>query len=138
MASAKKHKTIVAFLQGQSSVDPDDPEYEYHSNDIVDLLEKMHVEFKDNKKELDDEHNKAKKAKEALQASLNRKIEVNKAAMEGLTKNIAKLEGEIAKHQEDLTISTETMKDDEVYLKDLTARCEARATDFDQRSSMRD
>merc|ERR1719473_1496132 len=62
----------------------------------------------------------------------------NKLALDKLDKSISKLNKEISEHREDLVNSQATLKDDEEYLKDLTARCEARANDFDQRSSMRD
>merc|ERR1719424_1613075 len=51
--------------------------------------------------------------------------------MKQLQKDIQRLAKEIAEHREDL------IKDDEQYLNDLTARCEARANDYDQRSAMR-
>merc|ERR1719199_1676181 len=57
--------------------------------------------------------------------------------MAALVKNIDKLAKEIAEHRGDLVEAEGVMKDDELYLKDLTAQCEARANDYDQRSSMR-
>merc|ERR1719380_206475 len=57
--------------------------------------------------------------------------------MDSLEKNIAKLKEEIAAHREDLIEAQGLLKDDEQYLKDLTARCEDRAHDYDQRSQMR-
>lgn len=137
LVTAPKRKAITSLLQGKAGVDPKDPEYDYHSNDIIELLEQLHKEFTAEKKELDSEHNKAKKAHEALQASLKKKMSTNQDAMDALVKSIAKLSKEIAKHREDLDNSEETLKDDRAYLTDLTGRCEARANDFDQRSSMR-
>jgi len=137
LATAPKRKAISSLLQGKVGVDPKDPEYDYHSNDIIELLESLHKEFTGEKKELDSEHNKAKKAHEALQASLKKKMSANQDAMDALVKSIAKLSKEIAKHREDLDNSEETLKDDRSYLEDLTKRCEARANDFDQRSAMR-
>merc|ERR1719272_1923118 len=72
-----------------------------------------------------------------MQASLNKKMSANSAAMKSLEKNIAKLEKEIAAHRTDLVERQGTLQDDELYLKDLTARCEERANDYDQRSAMR-
>merc|ERR1719174_2067876 len=57
--------------------------------------------------------------------------------MDQLDKDIDRLKSEIAGHREDLVVAEGQMKDDEQYLKDLTARCEARANDYDQRSAMR-
>jgi len=138
MVAAPKHKAAASFLQGKTAVDPSDPEYEYHSNDIIDLLESLHKDFVEEKRQLDSEHSKAKKAKTAYQASLDKKMVSNKLAMDKLDKSISKLNKEIAKHTEDLVNSQGTLKDDEEYLKDLTNRCEDRANDFDQRSAMRD
>lgn len=138
MIASSKHTAAVSLLQGKAAVDPDDPEYQYHSNDIIDLLESLHQDFASEKKELDTEHAKAKKAKEEYQASTQKKMASNKLALDKLDKSISKLSKEISKHREDLVNSQGTLTDDQDYLKDLTARCEARANDFDQRSAMRD
>merc|ERR1740138_1518619 len=112
-------------------------EYDYHSNDILNILDGLLVDFKDQKKTLDSEYAKAKKACDELKASLKKQMSANKDAMDQLKKSIDKLSKEIAKHREDLVESQSNLKDDELYLKDLTARCEARANDYDQRSAMR-
>jgi len=86
---------------------------------------------------LDDEWSKTDKGCKETKASLNKKLVANDAAMKQLDMSIARLKGEIAQHREDLVIADGQLKDDELYLKDLTASCEARANDFDQRSAMR-
>merc|ERR1719453_1100918 len=57
--------------------------------------------------------------------------------MDALVKSIAKLKKEIAGHRGALVESNDLLKDDELYLKDMTARCQDRANDYDQRSAMR-
>merc|ERR1719174_2374759 len=64
-------------------------------------------------------------------------MSANEDAMKQLKKDIARLAEEIAQHRSDLVIAEGQMKDDEQYLKDLQARCEDRANDYDQRSAMR-
>jgi len=54
-----------------------------------------------------------------------------------LVTDIDTLAGEIASSREDLVGYEATLKDDQLYLKDLTERCEARAKDWDQRSQLR-
>merc|ERR1719235_1446592 len=137
LIAAPKRTAVTSMIQGQASVDPEDPEYKFHSNDIIDLLKKLHVDFKKEKGDLDSEYNKAKKACDELKASLKKEMGSNSDAMKALEKNIAKLAKEIAEHRGDLVESEGDMKDDELYLKDLTARCEVRANDYDQRASMR-
>jgi chromosome segregation ATPase len=135
-AFSSKHKAVLELLQ-RDRVDPSDPEYKFHSQDIIDLCEKLLGEYKDTKKDLDDEYEKTSKACDEMKKSLRKKMKANKKAMEALDKNIQKLAKEIAEHREDLVLADQQLKDDELYLKDLTARCEARAHDYDQRSAMR-
>jgi peptidoglycan hydrolase CwlO-like protein len=137
LLKAPQHKAVAAFIQQGSSVDPSDPEYKFHSNDIVEVCENLLTDYKSSKKDLDDEWSKTKKGCEEMKASLRKKIQANEDAMDALDKSIAKLSKEIAEHREDLVTAQSVLKDDELYLKDLTARCEDRAQDYDQRSAMR-
>merc|ERR1719352_925621 len=70
-------------------------------------------------------------------ASLEGKMKSNKFAMENLDKSIERLIKSIAGTRVNLVDEEAALKDTELFLKDLTARCEARANDFDQRSNMR-
>jgi len=135
--SAPHHKAVAAFLQHGASVDPSDPEYKFHSDDIIEVCETLLVDYTANKKELDDEFGKTSKACGDMKASLKKKLEANRDAMDSLEKNIDKMSTEIAEHRKDLISADGQLKDDELYLKDLQGRCEARAHDYDQRSTMR-
>mmetsp|Transcript_81598 Transcript_81598/g.128477 ORF Transcript_81598/g.128477 Transcript_81598/m.128477 type:complete len:699 (+) Transcript_81598:56-2152(+) len=135
--SSPKHKAVLALLQQGSTVDPSDPEYQYHSNDIIEVCENLLVDYTANKKDLDDEYAKTSKACDDMKSSLKKKLAANKDAMEALEENIEKMTTEIAQHRKDLITADGQLKDDELYLKDLQARCEARAHDYDQRSAMR-
>jgi len=135
MLKTPKHKEVAAFLQ--TSVDPADPEFKFHSNDIINVCEELLVDYKGSKKDLDNEWDKTDKGCKQTKASLRKKMSANQKAMDSLTKNIAKLAKEIASHREDLITAQGVLQDDELYLKDLQSRCEDRANDYDQRSSMR-
>jgi len=132
-----KHKAVAALIQQSSGVDPADPEYDYHSNDIIDVCTQLLSDYEGSKKDLDGEWDKTKKGCDQMKRSLNNKLSANQAAMDSLDKSIARLAKEIATHREDLINAEAMLKDDELYLKDLTARCEDRANDYDQRSAMR-
>jgi DNA repair exonuclease SbcCD ATPase subunit len=134
---APKHKAVAAFIQQSSSVDPSDPEYKFHSQDIIDVCDELLVDYKKELKELNEEWQKTDKAAKALQASLRKELGSNADAMKQLKASIEKLAKEIADHRSDLVISQGQMQDDELYLKDLQAQCEQRANDYDQRSAMR-
>jgi len=137
MLKAPKHKAVAAFIQSSSTVDPSDPEYGFHSDDIIQVCDDLLVDYKAAKKDLDDEWSKTDKGCKATKASLKGKITACNDAMKVQEKRSVRLAKEIAQHREDLVISEGMMKDDEQYLKDLTARCEDRANDYDQRSAMR-
>merc|ERR1719316_2668493 len=133
----QKQQTVTAFLQSRAGVDPDDPEYKYHSQGIIDVLNKLLVDFRAEKAEVDAEYEKSKKACDNLKASLTAEMEENERAIKQCEERIEKLKTEIAEARESLVNTESALKDDQLYLKDLTARCEARANDWDQRSQMR-
>lgn len=137
LVTSPKRKAVASMIQSEVKVDPSDPEYKYHSDDIISLCESLETDFKDQKQTLDDEYAKTKKSCDDLKASLKEEMTANDDAMKALEKNIDKLGKEIATARGDLVESQEGLKDDELYLKDLTKRCEERANDWDQRSSMR-
>jgi hypothetical protein len=137
LVTSPKRKAVSSMIQSEATVDPSDPEYKYHSDDIISLCESLETDFKDQKKSLDEEYAKTKKSCDELKASLKEEMTSNDDAMKALEKNINKLGKEIASDREDLVESQAGLKDDELYLKDLTGRCEERAHDWDQRSAMR-
>jgi len=136
MLTAPKQKAVVSMLQ-QDPSRHDGAAYHSGSQDIIDLLVEIQGDFKDAKKTLDDEYKKSKKACDEMKASLKKEMGSNTDAMKALDKNIQKLAKEIAAHRGDLVEEEGDMKDNEQYLNDLTAQCEARANDYDQRSNMR-
>jgi len=133
LVESKKRTAVAAFLQ----VDPNDPEYKYHSQGIIEVLENLLKEFRAQKAEVDAEYAKSKKACDDLKASLTKEMADNEQAIKDLGGDIERLKSEIAKAREDLVEAEGNLKDDQAYLKDLTMRCEDRAKDWDQRSQMR-
>ncbi|CAK0857377.1 unnamed protein product [Prorocentrum cordatum] len=124
-----------AFLQAK--VDPTSPEYKYHSDGIISTIEDLHTEFTAKKATLDADFTSAKEAAEAKIAALEGDLSNNDAAMSGLETAISTLSLNLAAHKEGMIMVEAILKDDKLYLKDLTERCEARAHDWDQRSQMR-
>merc|ERR1712139_579449 len=86
----------------RNKVDPSNPDYAFHSQDIVDLCKELEGDFKTQKSELDTEWAKTDKACKATKASINDEMSSNKQAMENLDQDIAKLAEEIAGHRENL------------------------------------
>jgi len=132
LAPAERVK-VKAFLQ----VDPMDPEYDFHSQGILDVLHDMSNTFSTSKSELDAEWAKTKENCDETKKDLTSAMTENTAAMKQCDQRISSLRTEIGSHRQSLVESEALMKDDRLYLQDLTTRCEARAADFDQQSQMR-
>jgi hypothetical protein len=137
LVKSPKQKKVVAFLQGGSKVDPNDPEYKYHSQGILDVLNDLLGDFNAEKRDVDAEWEKTRTSEEDLIADTESQMDENKIAIETLEGDVETLGTEIAQAREDLVDAEALLKDDQQYLKDLTERCEQRAHAYDQRSSMR-
>merc|ERR1719454_468834 len=135
LVKGPKVKAMSALLQAK--VDPDDPEYKYHSQGIIDVMTDVLKDFNNEKKDVDTEWEKTETAENNLITDTEGQMTENKNSIETLEGDVETLATEIAGHREDLVDAEGLLKDDELYLKDLTERCEQRAHAFDQRSSMR-
>jgi hypothetical protein len=134
---------LHTFLQQASNggkrmgVDPVDPEFRYHSQGIIDTIDNLHKEFTAEKASVDAEWAKAKKICDDTKKSLSDEMTTNAAAIVSLGEQIAVLKGQISMARADLQTTENVLKDDQLYLQDLTVQCEQRAKDWDQRSQLR-
>jgi len=147
--SAKKDKIKAASLLASDkdvqrglalanlTLDPSDPAYKYHSKEINDILAKLLKDFKDEKQDLTDKWTKANTACTEQKDGLNKKMKDNLDATTSAEERIEELKKIIAKYRGDLVEAKDTLEEDGKYIKDLTTQCEKKATDFDQRASMR-
>mmetsp|Transcript_76280 Transcript_76280/g.184538 ORF Transcript_76280/g.184538 Transcript_76280/m.184538 type:complete len:723 (-) Transcript_76280:96-2264(-) len=138
LATAKRQQRAVkTFFKQAASVDPLDPTYKYHSHGIIETLNTLKTEFTDRKSDVDAEWEKTLATCNSTKTSLSNQISENDGAMSTLDTDITSLKGEIASHRTSLVNKEALLKDDQLYLKDLTERCEVRAKDWDQRSQLR-
>mmetsp|Transcript_23265 Transcript_23265/g.66217 ORF Transcript_23265/g.66217 Transcript_23265/m.66217 type:complete len:700 (-) Transcript_23265:99-2198(-) len=137
LISEERRKDVRVFLQTRSTVDPSDPTYAYHSQGIIDTLKQLLVEFRSEKATLDEEWGKAKASYESTIKSLEDKMTENATAIDDLGTRIETLKGKIATARQALVSADAMLKDDQLYMKDMTERCELRAKDWDQRSQLR-
>merc|ERR1719265_1025779 len=133
--SPKHQRALSALLQE----DPEVPEsdYSFHSDDIISTLEDLLKEFTEKKAEVDAEEEKAVAAHNSF---MEAKTAAKKAAEDSKeTKEGEKQEAieAIAAAQEALINAQAKLTDDQTYLKDLTAKCELKAREWDQRTQMR-
>merc|ERR1719502_769039 len=135
LVKAPKVKAMSALLQAK--VDPDDPDYKYHSQGIIDVMTDVLKDFNNEKKDVDTEWEKTETAENNLITDTEGQMTENLNTIDTLKGDVEGLGSEIAEAREDLVAAEGLLKDDQLYLKDLTSRCEQRAKAYDQRSSMR-
>jgi len=113
------------------------PKFQYQSNDIIATLEELLDTFKANKKDLDIEEFDTNSAFERTVLGLsNEKKFAEKEQAEKEALEAQKTETmETAK--EDRSDEDADMASDNAFMKELTAQCEQKASDFDQRSTTR-
>merc|ERR1719331_1558404 len=130
-----QQRKVVTALLAQPDVPVSD--YDFHSGDIISTLEGLLNTFRDNKVTLEDEDAKAQSSYDMAKQA---KLDVLKQAQTSLDsdqKERSKTTDDIAVASGDLTETNALLNDDRVYLKDLTAKCETKAKEWDQRSQMR-
>jgi len=126
---------LSALLQQPAEVPVAD--YTFHAGGIIETLDELLKAFRDKKVELETAE---AKAQSDFERAMQSKAALLKAAQEDLdAKNKKRTETTeaIATAQADMTSTNSVLNDDRTYLKDLTTKCELKAKQWDQRSSMR-
>jgi hypothetical protein len=127
----------AAFLQQGTGVDPSDPEYKFHSQGIIKVLDGLLTDFTEEKNAADLEEKARVQTCEDTIANLEKDIGLATEKISALEAEIGELATGIATARTKLVQAEADLKDDQLYLKDLTEMCEERAKDYDQRSYTR-
>jgi hypothetical protein len=135
-------RVIDAFLQqepadGLDVSAPDASGYEFQSHGIIEMLEKLHDKFIDERTGLEKQETNSRHAHDMLQQDL--KAQIGQATQDHGEKSVSKAKTLQAKAdaQGDLTDTTATRDQDKKYLSDLTSTCEMKASDFESRQQLR-
>jgi len=116
---------------------PEANAYEFQSQGIIDMLQKLLDKFVDERTTLEKEESESKHAFEMLKQSLNAQIEQASADRDGKAGLKSKKIQAKADATGQLQDTTSTRDDDSKYLSDLTATCEQKAGDFESRQQLR-
>jgi len=139
---AEAKRAIDLFLnqepdEGLAVTAPEANAYEFQSQGVVDMLEKLLDKFRDERTTLEKEETNSRHAFEMLMQDLNAQIENATSARDEKAETKAKKLQAKANAEGDLQDTTSTMEDDKKYLEDLTATCEQKASDFESRQQLR-
>eukprot|EP00429_Kryptoperidinium_foliaceum_P020321 CAMPEP_0176036340 /NCGR_PEP_ID=MMETSP0120_2-20121206/17997_1 /TAXON_ID=160619 /ORGANISM="Kryptoperidinium foliaceum, Strain CCMP 1326" /LENGTH=420 /DNA_ID=CAMNT_0017369727 /DNA_START=76 /DNA_END=1334 /DNA_ORIENTATION=+ len=137
-------KAIDLFLM-QGAQDPEGLEvsapeaagYEFRSHGIIEMLEKLHDKFVDERTALEKAEMNSKHAFDMLIQDLTAQVEQATADRGEKAETKAKKLQAKADAEGDLSDTTSTKAADEKYLSDLEATCQQKASDFESRQQLR-
>jgi prefoldin subunit 5 len=135
-------RTINAFLQqdpdeGLAVSAPEAAGYEFQSQGVIEMLEKLLDKFVEERTVLEKEEMNSKQAFEMLIQDLTAQIDQAKQDRTEKAETKAKKLQAKADAKGDLTETTATKEADKKYLADLVATCEQKASDFESRQQLR-
>merc|ERR1712032_407447 len=135
-------KTIEAFLaqepdEGLAVSAPEAAGYEFQSQGVIEMLEKLLDKFIDERTVLEKEEMNAKHAHDMLIQDLTAQTGQAKQDRTEKAETKAKKLQAKADAEGDLKDTTTTRDADQKYLDDLTATCEQKASDFESRQQLR-
>merc|ERR1719420_582501 len=116
---------------------PEANAYEFQSQGIVDMLQKLLDKFIDERTQLEKDESNSRHAFEMLKSDLEAQIENAQASRDEKAETKSKKLQAKADAEGDLQDTTSTRDDDSKYLEDLIATCEAKASKFEQTQALR-
>eukprot|EP00403_Amphidinium_massartii_P026932 CAMPEP_0178403386 /NCGR_PEP_ID=MMETSP0689_2-20121128/17340_1 /TAXON_ID=160604 /ORGANISM="Amphidinium massartii, Strain CS-259" /LENGTH=685 /DNA_ID=CAMNT_0020024335 /DNA_START=173 /DNA_END=2230 /DNA_ORIENTATION=+ len=141
---AKAKAALAAFLQeaipNEDFLLREAPEaygYEFQSQGVVQMLQKLADEFDKKKMEIEEEELKAEHAYKLIMQQLTDNVENGKHELGRKNAAQAKEKGLKADNEGELAQVTSDRAEDQKYLDETTALCTQKKTDFDSRQALR-
>jgi len=134
VSNPKSIQAVTSLLQ-QPEVPMED--YTFGSEHIIEILEDLKKDFTDTKNQIDAEEVKSVAAHDAFMQGKTSEKKAAETSLDKAKKAKAATISEIEEKMGELTTVSATLLDDQEYLKELAAMCEAQAKTWDQRSNMR-
>merc|ERR1719326_1357435 len=131
-----KQKVITALLQGVDN-EQGQVNYDAHGGELIETVEGLENTFVDEKADLKTQEQEAQQEHDKLVLSKELQIGTAEKNLERAEQRRATVSKEISSANQDLTTTLAQLHDDQAYLKDLTAKCEDKSAEWDQRSTMR-
>jgi len=132
----KQERSVAALLQSDSDEAPEG-DLDFHGDDIIATLQELEKEFKAKKAEVDQIEGQNKKDFNEMMKTKTNEKKTAEDAKKTADEEKDTADGNIAKATESMVEEEGKLKDDQLYLKDLTEKCELKAREWDQRSQMR-
>merc|ERR1719359_2050508 len=135
-------RAIDVFLaqdpdEGLAVEAPEANAYEFQSQGIIDMLQKLLDKFADERTTLEKEESNSRHSYEMLMQDLTAQVDNATTSRDEKAEAKAKKLQAKADAEGDLQDTITTRDDDQKYLDDLTATCEQKASDFESRQQLR-
>merc|ERR1719247_2638176 len=134
--SPKHQRTLNALLQEEDDGVPE-WDFEFHGNQLLDVMNDLARRYSDKKAAVDQEEADAVEAFNSYMASKTSQKETAEGDLDTKKSDLSQCITDLGAATEALTTAKAMLADDETYMKDLTAKCEMKAKEWDQRSKMR-
>lgn len=128
-------RTVALFMQQDPAVPMED--YKFHSASVIEILEKLHADFRSEKHEIDAAEVKSVAEYDAFMQEKNDHVRVKTQELEDTKKDKSITIEEIAMNSEELTTVAAQLLDDKQYASELAEMCTATQKTWDQRSKVR-
>merc|ERR1719271_190338 len=136
-ALPKQHrKHLEAFLQEPFGMSANS--YEFHTDSIQDMVNNLKDKMEDERAAVEKEESEKLHAYQLLTQQLSMDIEAATEERDGKAELMAQRSEDSASSKGDASETADTKAADEKYLADLTAQCELKAGEFEQRQALRD
>jgi len=123
------------------ALDPGDKSREHAglgaSSSITEVLDALLDDWTKKAKRMEDKEKAKKQLYDKTSAELRKMIKDTEAAIDAAKIQLSETKATLATTKGQLTETKANLHDDTKYLKDLTAQCEMKANEWDQRSTMR-
>jgi len=129
-----KTKVVLALLQGADAPESD---YDFHSDGILGTLNDLLTKFRAQKTKAENEEEAARSAFASAETKKRQTISTTEGSITTKDGELSTTKSDIATKSGQLTETNANLNDDTLYLKDLTAQCEAKAREWDQRAKAR-
>merc|ERR1719316_2409153 len=129
----KHQKSLTSFLQTVEGEKPDGGEdYEFHADALIATFEELDKQFIAKKAQVDQEEAQAKKDFNALLKTKTSEKKTAEEAKDAASEDKDNFLTALATNTDSMVEEEGKLKDDKLYMKDLTAQCELKAREWDQ------
>jgi len=135
LGGATAQRALALFLQQTPEVPMQD--YDFHSDGIIETLEKLQKDFNIEKQTVDAAEVKSVSAFDRFIQDKTDFLKRKTAELDDAKKQKAETQEEIASTNQQLTVVAATLLDDQQYLTELSSMCTLKAKTWDQRTQVR-